>query len=90
MNAYPLPDAGRIREPGPIDEVRKLREKGLDKTLADTYPCSDALSSVPDPPLKSSKSSAVTVHALANTQAGAHSIRPSIAAQRSFPVALSR
>lgn len=35
-----------------IDEARKLRESGLDKTLADTFPCSDALSSLPDPILK--------------------------------------
>lgn len=34
-----------------IDEARKLRETGLDKTLADTFPCSDALSSLPDPVL---------------------------------------
>ncbi len=36
----------------PINESRKLRESGLDKTLADTFPCSDAFSSIPDPVLK--------------------------------------
>ncbi len=28
------------------------RERGLDKTLADTFPCSDAFSSIPDPSLE--------------------------------------
>ncbi len=28
---------------------RAIREKMLDKTLADTYPASDPLSSIPDP-----------------------------------------
>jgi len=28
------------------------REKGLDKTLADSFPCSDPLSSIPNPTLK--------------------------------------
>ncbi|HET8668500.1 MAG TPA: hypothetical protein VFM10_11005 [Terriglobales bacterium] len=35
-----------------IDAPRRVREIGLDKTLADTFPCSDALSSIPDPVLK--------------------------------------
>lgn len=30
-------------------DARLARELGLDKTLADTFPCSDALSSIPDP-----------------------------------------
>lgn len=34
-----------------IDWPRQVREIGLDKTLADTFPCSDALSSIPDPEL---------------------------------------
>lgn len=34
------------------DEGRLSRERGLDKTLADTFPCSDALSSIPDPYLR--------------------------------------
>ena len=28
------------------------REKGLDKTLADSFPCSDPLSSIPNPTVK--------------------------------------
>lgn len=35
-----------------IDEARNPRESGLDKTLADTFPCSDPLSSLPDPVLR--------------------------------------
>lgn len=31
----------------------KRREGGLDKTLADTFPCSDPLSSIPNPRLQS-------------------------------------
>ena len=29
------------------------REKGLDKTLADSFPCSDPLSSIPNPTVRS-------------------------------------
>ena len=29
------------------------REKGLDKTLADSFPCSDPLSSIPNPTTRS-------------------------------------
>ena len=36
-----------------IVEVRRRREDGLDKTLADTFPCSDPLSSIPNPHLQS-------------------------------------
>ena len=28
------------------------RERGLDETLKETFPCSDALSAIPDPPLR--------------------------------------
>lgn len=35
--------------PVPVD--KPYREKGLDKTLADTFPCSDALSTIPNPKL---------------------------------------
>jgi hypothetical protein len=28
-----------------------LRERGLDATLAETFPCSDPLSSIPNPPM---------------------------------------
>ncbi len=34
-----------------IDRPQRIREIGLDKTLADTFPCSDPLSSIPDPGL---------------------------------------
>ena len=30
-------------------EQNSIREKMMDKTLADSYPCSDARSSIPDP-----------------------------------------
>jgi hypothetical protein len=30
-------------------EIENPREHGLDKTLADTFPCSDPLSSIPNP-----------------------------------------
>ncbi len=39
------------REPAQIDDPHRWRQYGLDKTLADTFPCSDALSSIPDPKL---------------------------------------
>ncbi|HEY5174716.1 MAG TPA: hypothetical protein VII95_04025 [Terriglobales bacterium] len=29
----------------------EARDRGLDETLSDTFPCSDALSSIPDPPV---------------------------------------
>jgi hypothetical protein len=28
------------------------RDRGLDETLSETFPCSDALSSIPDPPVE--------------------------------------
>jgi hypothetical protein len=31
------------------DNARRVREKALDKTLADTFPASDPLSTLPDP-----------------------------------------
>lgn len=31
------------------EEQERMRERGLDNTLAETFPCSDALSSIPDP-----------------------------------------
>ena len=33
----------------PVPIQRPSREQGLDKTLADTFPCSDALSTIPNP-----------------------------------------
>lgn len=33
----------------PIPVDKPFREQGLDKTLADTFPCSDALSTIPNP-----------------------------------------
>ncbi len=49
----PTPEAHVSRDPEdrsvpPHDEMA-IREKMLDKTLADTYPASDPLSSIPDP-----------------------------------------
>lgn len=32
-----------------MEEPKGLREYGLDNTLADTFPCSDPLSSIPNP-----------------------------------------
>jgi len=37
---------------GWIAEGKRSRESGLDKTLADTFPCSDPLSSIPNPHLQ--------------------------------------
>jgi hypothetical protein len=31
------------------EEEKSVREKMMDKTVADSYPCSDAPSSIPDP-----------------------------------------
>ncbi|HWR13887.1 MAG TPA: hypothetical protein VN577_03610 [Terriglobales bacterium] len=33
----------------PINRARQQRERGLDETLAETFPCSDAMSSLPNP-----------------------------------------
>lgn len=42
--------SGRDPEERPIPEkVRAIREKMLDKTLADSFPTSDPPSSIPDP-----------------------------------------
>ena len=38
-----------------IASPRPMRERGLDKTLSDTFPCSDPLSSIPDPVLRPEK-----------------------------------
>jgi hypothetical protein len=35
----------------PEDERPEEREDGLDRTIEDTFPASDPLSSIPDPPL---------------------------------------
>lgn len=34
-----------------LEEYLVPREQGLDSTLAETFPCSDALSSIPNPEL---------------------------------------
>ncbi len=52
MNHKPPDD--RVCTPPPPQEpedphIREVREKMLDKTLADTYPASDPPSSIPDP-----------------------------------------
>jgi len=41
----------RLRDPEDrcVDDVASLREKMMDKTLADSYPASDPPSSIPDP-----------------------------------------
>jgi len=41
------PGTGSQLSPVPVD--RPSREHGLDKNLADTFPCSDALSTIPNP-----------------------------------------
>ena len=33
--------------------MRQARDRGLDQTLTDTFPCSDALSSIPNPAVES-------------------------------------
>lgn len=44
-------EPGNRREPEErsAEDERPVREKSLDKTLADTFPASDPLSSIPDP-----------------------------------------
>lgn len=47
--------AGKLQTPVTVvakAEHEPARERGLDKTLADTFPCSDPFSSVPDPALE--------------------------------------
>ena len=34
------------------NDLLDRREKGLDKTLADSFPCSDPLSSIPNPTVR--------------------------------------
>jgi len=36
-------------EPSRIEQLIEQRESALDRTLAETFPCSDPLSSIPDP-----------------------------------------
>ena len=40
---------GEVQTANARSVERAMREAGLDGTLADTFPCSDALSSIPDP-----------------------------------------
>lgn len=35
------------------DGPAQARDRGLDETLSDTFPCSDPLSSIPDPQVES-------------------------------------
>ncbi len=35
-----------------MDSPKATREQGLDRTLAETFPCSDSLSSIPDPAIR--------------------------------------
>ena len=46
-------DLGQVFVALRIAEAEKRREQGLDKTLEDTFPCSDPLSSIPNPSLQS-------------------------------------
>ncbi|HET9181010.1 MAG TPA: hypothetical protein VFP59_02665 [Candidatus Angelobacter sp.] len=39
----------RVPEERSAGNEQQVREKSLDKTLADTFPASDPLSSIPDP-----------------------------------------
>lgn len=41
--------SGRDPEERPVASKKELREKMLDKTLADSFPTSDPPSSIPDP-----------------------------------------
>ena len=41
----------------PAAELRRERQRGMDKTLADSHPASDPPSSIPDPPLETDESS---------------------------------
>ena len=48
----PATTPGSHRHPRVYCEVQQLkerREQGLDNTLSETFPCSDPLSSIPDP-----------------------------------------
>jgi len=51
----------RIEASGAEERTRKAelvveaRDRGLDETLIDTFPCSDALSSIPDPAVECRK-----------------------------------
>jgi hypothetical protein len=44
-------DSGR--EDAKLNVTDMVRERGLDETLSQTFPCSDALSSIPDPSVES-------------------------------------
>jgi hypothetical protein len=49
------PQDASARQLRSVEENNLLdrREKGLDKTLADSFPCSDPLSSIPNPTTRS-------------------------------------
>ena len=42
-------DSGRDPEERPATKAHEVREKSLDKTLADSFPTSDPPSTIPDP-----------------------------------------
>ena len=50
----PPQDTSGARQLRSVEENNLLdrREKGLDKTLADSFPCSDPLSSIPNPTVR--------------------------------------
>lgn len=43
------PDVKRDPEDRPVNNKHDVREKALDKTLADSFPTSDPPSTIPDP-----------------------------------------
>ena len=49
-----LPQETSARQLRSVEEnnLSDRREKGLDKTLADSFPCSDPLSSIPNPTVR--------------------------------------
>ena len=51
--SVPLERQTRRAVPLPAEDLREGREVGLDNTLSETFPCSDPLSSIPNPTLHS-------------------------------------
>lgn len=43
------PGSGRDPEDRPAEKTKQVRDKMLDKTLADSFPTSDPPSTIPDP-----------------------------------------
>ena len=55
LEVYEGPPQTSARQLRSVEENNLLdrREKGLDKTFADSFPCSDPLSSIPNPTTRS-------------------------------------